>query len=229
MDRREVLKENKRIAIVGCSVIKGDLLPLLTDLPYEADIFWLDEKLHDVPEKLHTAIQKQLDALPDYDHIILTFMQCGNALVGIKSQAYLHFLISDDCIGAYLNGRDDYNKLRTSCIFLSHGWLSTKNNMISQYHYAVNKYGEEKAKIIFRAIYNRYKEIAFIRFSGDEVAEAEQEKLRKLAELTGMTVRYLNGSLELFRKLLYFENAENICVLPPNTEIAMQIFHKLLQ
>lgn len=211
-------------AIVGCGIIKHDIEHLLDDIPYEADVFWLDEKLHEFPENLHKVLQEKIEELNDYDEIILGYMLCGNGLLGIKSNnARLRFIKGDDCIYANLCHRDDYSDLRCSSIFLSHGWLSTTRNTLAEYERTVEKYGQRRARLIFDTMYKNYKHVAYMQLD-EEISEDDKQKVEQMAQVMNVEAMYIKGSLELFKDLFYLNDNDKICILEPNTEITVEIF-----
>ncbi len=212
-------------AIIGCSIIKNDILDIIENLPYECDVFWMDENLHDSPEKLHAALQEKIDELSDYDEIILSFMLCGNALLGIKSEtSRLVFMIADDCIYATMCHRDDYSELRKTSIFTSHGWLNTKKNTMSDYERSVKRYGEKRAKQIFNMMYKNYKNVVYMKLEGD-VSPENRQKAEEMAQKLELELLYRDGSLDFYRELFdRSRSSSRICVLEPGNAVSMNIF-----
>lgn len=211
-------------AIVGCGIIKRDIEHLLNDLPYEADIFWLDEKLHEFPENLNKVLQEKIDELTDYDEIILAYMLCGNGLLGIKSNnARLRFIKGDDCIYANLCHRADYADLRRSSIFLSHGWLSTTRNSLAEYERSLEKYGERRTKLIYETMYKNYKHVAYMKLD-DTISEEDKQKVEQMAGIMNVEPIYVDGSLELFKDLFYLRENDKICVLEIGKEVTTELF-----
>lgn len=212
-------------AIIGCSIIKSDISDIIEGLPYECDVFWMDENLHDFPEKLHAALQEKIDELSDYDEIILSFMLCGNALLGIKSEtSRLIFMIADDCIYATMCQRKDYPELRKTSIFTSRGWLSTKRNMMSEYERSAKRYGEERAKRIFEMMYKNYKHAVYMQLE-DTVSDENRQKAEEMASKLGLELLYRDGSLDFYRELFDINRSSSrICVLEPGNAVSMNIF-----
>ncbi len=152
-------------------MIKKDIEPLIKGLGYEYELIWLDETLHNTPQKLHDTLQETIDSLSDCDEIILTYLLCGNALVGIKSDhSELRFLKGDDCICACMSLREDYKQLRTSAIFLSSGWLSSQRSPLTEYDALLQKYGEKRTKTVYNAMYRNYKNIVYMKMDENEEA-----------------------------------------------------------
>lgn len=211
-------------AIVGCGIIRKDIEHLLEDLPYEADVFWLDEKLHEFPDNLRKVLQEKIDELSDYDEIILGYMLCGNGLLGIKSEkSKLRFIKGDDCIYANLCHREDYSDLRRCSLFLSHGWLSTTRNSLAEYERTLEKYGEERTQMIYEALYKNYKYVTYMQLD-DEICEEDKLKMDQMAQVMNVEPLYIRGSLDLFKDLFYLKDNDKICVLDADKEITTQIF-----
>ncbi|MBO4360159.1 MAG: DUF1638 domain-containing protein [Eubacteriaceae bacterium] len=211
-------------AIIGCGIIRSDIEPIVESLPYEADVFWLDAELHNVPENLKSVLQEKIDELAGYDEIIITYALCGNALLGIKSDtSTLIFIRGDDCIYADMCHRPDYMDLRRSSIFLSRGWLSTRRNADVMYQETLKKYGESRTQMIYEAMYGNYRHLVYMKLE-DEVDPETMEKLEKLAGIMDTDILVLDGSIEMYRELLELKDSEHIARLEPGTEITMDIF-----
>ncbi len=212
-------------AIIGCSMIREDIEKLLENLPYEADIVWMDEHLHAVPSKLHDALQEKIDELKDYDEIILTYLLCGNALLGIKSDSsVLRFLRGDDCIYADLCLREDYSQVRFASIFLSHGWLGTERNGLSEYEKSVERYGEKRARHIWDVMYKNYKNLVYMKLDSDDdtIPEEDRERVNRMAELTNLQIKCLRGSTEMYARLLSLAEDPGIAVIEKGHEITVE-------
>lgn len=203
-------------AIIGCEILKKDIGGLIEKIPYEADTVWLDQELHAFPEKLRDAIQETIDGLKGYDEIILTFLLCGNALLGIKSDnSVLRFIKGDDCIYADLCCRDDYLELRSTSFFVSHSWLQTERNIVTEYQRTVDKYGEKRAKHIWEIMYKNYKYLAYMQLEDedDELTPEEAARMRFMAECAKVEIKTVKGSLEMYEKLLSLTDDPGIAVI----------------
>ena len=211
-------------AVIGCGIIRRDIEKMVEDLPYEADVFWLDEELHNTPPKLRDVLQEKIDELSDCDEIILTYLLCGNALVGIGSDtSRIRFLRGDDCIYAQMCLCPEYRELRPRSFFLSHGWLSTGRNSLEEYNGMVAKYGEKRARRIYDALYRNYRNVVYMKLGG-EVPEEDREKVLQFAELAHVEPLYMDGSLDLYRKLLWLEDCPEVIVLQPGERVTENMF-----
>ncbi len=214
-------------AVIGCGIIRRDIGKIVDGLPYEADVFWLDEDLHNTPAKLHDALQAKIGELGDYGEIILTYLLCGNALIGIGSDtSRIRFLRGDDCIYAQMCLCPEYRELRPRSFFLSHGWLSTSRNSLEEYDRTVEKYGERRARRICDALYRNYRNVVYMKLGG-EVPEEDREKVLRFAELAKVEPLYMDGSLELYRKLLWLEDCPEVTVLEAGERVSESLFRNL--
>lgn len=202
-------------AIIACETIKEDLEPLINNIDYEAEVIWLDKNLHAVPQNLNVELQKTIDRLSDCDEIILTYLLCGNALLGIKSDnSLLRFIKGDDCIYADLCLRDDYKDLRCSSFFLSHGWMDTDRNILVEYQATVDKYGEKRAKHIWDVMYKNYKHLCYMELKEDDsLTKEEEERINIMAEYANVDVIHVKGSTLMYEKLLSLEDDPGIAVI----------------
>ena len=211
-------------AVIGCGIIRRDIQSIVDGLPYEADVHWLDEELHNDPSKLHDLLQQKIDELSGCDEIILTFLLCGNALLGIGSEtSRLRFIRGDDCVYAEMCALPEYRELRPRSFFLSHGWLNTKRNSIEEYRRTEEKYGPKRARMIYGALYRNYRNVVYMKM-GDGIPEGDLEKVRAFAELTKLEPLYLDGSLEMYRKLLMLEDCPEVVVLEPGERVTDSMF-----
>lgn len=212
-------------AIIGCGIIKSDIEQIVESLPYECDVFWMDESLHDRPERLHDVLQEKINELCDYDEIILTFMLCGNGLLGLKSEtSRLVFMLGDDCVYATMCDRADYSDLRRTSIFTSRAWLNTKKNTLEEYERSVKRYGEKRAKSIFEMMYKNYKNIVYMQLE-PEVSLASKQKAENMAKQLGLELLYKEGSLDFYKELFDVSHASSrICVLEPGNAVTADMF-----
>lgn len=218
-------------AIIGCGLIKKDIVGLMDKIDYEYKEFWMDPNYHNFPEKLKEAIIREIEAIdetnekvPTYDEIILTFGLCGQALLGISSRtAIVTFIKGDDCIFADLHSRDDYKELRSSCIFSSNGWLSSRGNILDEYNAMSEKYGEKRAKRMYIALYKNYKHICYMKLEND-IIEEDKEKLKDMEQVTGLDTIVRDGSLDLYEDLLYGRRNEFIKTIRPGEKTTLKDF-----
>lgn len=211
-----------RLAVIGCSMIRSDIEPLISLMPEKPDVFWLDEKLHESPKKLGPAIQEVLDSLTGYDEVILTYLLCGNALLGLHCDtAPIRFLKGDDCIYACMCLREDYGELRPRSLFTSRGWMNTGRNPLESYNETLKKYGPRRTKMIYDAMYRNYRHVVFMKLGDDEINDADRERTERFASTLGLDTLYLDGSTELYRKLLVREDGPEINLVEPGHVITL--------
>lgn len=210
-------------AIIACGTVKEDLEPIINNIDYEAEVVWMDKSLHSVPQNLNAELQKTIDSLSDCDEIILTYLLCGNALLGLKSEhSVLRFLKGDDCIYADLCCRADYKDLRCSSFFISHGWMDTERNILVDYQNAVARYGEKRAKHIWEVMYKNYKHLAYMELSDNDVLTAEEQaRIDAMAEYANVDVIHVRGSMEMYERLLSLKDDPAVAVIEKGHEIGL--------
>ena len=90
----------KRI-LIGCEILKNELIEIIEKNQLKMDTVWLDEDLHNHPEKLKVELQTKIDELDGYDEVILSYGLCGNAMLGITAtHCDLIYPRVEDCITA---------------------------------------------------------------------------------------------------------------------------------
>ena len=62
---------------------------------------------------------------------------------------------------------------------------------------------------------------------GGEVPEEDREKVLRFAELAKVEPLYMDGSLELYRKLLWLEDCPEVTVLEPGERVSESLFRNL--
>ena len=210
--------------IIACGTIRDDIEPIIESINYEAEVIWLDKNLHAVPQNLNTELQKTIDSLSECDEIILTYLLCGNALLGLHSDtSILRFIKGDDCIYADLCLRDDYKDLRCSSFFLSHGWMNTERNIIVEYQKTIEKYGEKRGKHIWDVMYRNYKHLAYMQLQEDDILTPEEEdRINTMAEYANVDVIRVKGSTLMYEKLLFLEDDPAIAVIEKGHTITLE-------
>lgn len=191
----------KRV-LIGCGIIKKELLNVLDKKQDNIETIWMDEDLHNHPEKLNVELQKTIDSLIVYDEVLLSYGLCGNALVGITAtNCDLLYPATDDCINALMCDNCNLAQLRKDSIFVSRGWLTTKNGFTSEYQRAVDKYGEERAELIYQTLYEHYNNVVYMKT--EEIVEEEMHAAaRKMADQLELNLLYEPAGIRIYEKLL---------------------------
>lgn len=118
----------KNIAIV-CDVMKGEFERITPDDNHNnLDFIFLEQHLHDTPDKMRKKLQDEIDKIDDiYDKIILGYGLCSNGIVGLKSDKHEIIVPKvDDCISLFLGSKERYVeefKNNPATYYLCRGWI----------------------------------------------------------------------------------------------------------
>lgn len=117
----------KNVAIV-CDVMKSELERLKALEHNSIDYVYMEQHLHDTPDKMRERLQEEIDKIGDeYKDIILVYGLCSNGVVGLKSEKH-NIIIPrvDDCISLFLGSRERYVevfKKDPATYYLCKGWI----------------------------------------------------------------------------------------------------------
>lgn len=190
--------------LIGCGIIKTELEQLLENNK-DIDVIWMSEDLHDHPDKLRDELQKAIDAASGYDEILLSFGLCGNALVGITAtHCDIIYPKTDDCISALLCDNCRMPHLRKDSVFVSRGWLSTKNNFKTSHEKTIAKYGEKRAEMIYKMMYEHYKNVIYMK-TENEIEEELAKTARNMAQTLKLDLSIEPATTRIYEKLLNCE------------------------
>jgi hypothetical protein len=210
----------KRV-LIGCGVLRKEIEEMLKDSDIECR--WLQDKLHNEPDKLHREIQKAIDEEMDADLIYLSYGLCGKALVGVQAKACPVVMPRvDDCIAMLLYDRNDLGNLRRSSYFVSQGWLWGEDGIGYEHDRMKEKYGEKRALKIAKAMFKNYKYLLFIR-TGVET-EDDRQKCIVMAEKLGLGVNETQGNICILEEMVAEKTDERFIVLNPGEVIIEELF-----
>ena len=199
-----------KILLIGCGIVQIELKEALRSSQYEMDTVWMDNNLHEYPDKLRVAIQEVIDKSDNYDLILLGFGLCGKALENIKAtHCDLLFPLTDDCISTFMCGNCELKKLRSSSIFTSRGWLNAENEYQNEYEMAIKKYGIKRADRIMSMMYQHYKNYIYIQTESD-ISDENLEEAKFRANQMHLDFAIVVGSIDIYRDLLTLNETENI-------------------
>lgn len=161
-----VLKEGKKVALIGCNVFREEL-DAYADLLRKFDsIDVLEMGLHDYPDTLRERLQEKIDVLEQDDsieYIVLAYGVCGGGTIGLQTRkACLVLPKAHDCISILLgNSRrhEALQKEKPSTYFYSPGWVREKKVP-----------GPDREKWLRSLYQNRFDEEMI-----DELVEADEE------------------------------------------------------
>ena len=188
----------------------------------------LDFGLHVNPGKLRGTLQDVVDANGGkFDTILLGYGLCSQAVIGLKANGCR--LVAprvDDCIALFLGSRTAYltqNQAEPGTYYLTRGWIEVGDTPFFEYERSVQRYGKERADLIYKMLMGNYKRLALIHTGGDGM-EGARKYARQTAERFGLIYEEIEGSDTLVRKMLYGPWDDSFVVLEPGETFTLQQF-----
>lgn len=209
--------------IITCQTIKREVNLAISQTGVDYPVLFVDSGLHNYPDKLHKAIQDQIDKIDNVDTILMAFGYCGNGLLGIKSlTARLVIPRADDCITLMLGSHETRKKIQKEAgtYFLTKGWLDYERNIITEYNGCVARYGQERALRVMKTMLCHYRRLMVIDTKAYELDEV-LNTTKSFAETIGMRHEQYVGSMRFIQKLMTGPwNTEEFIILEPGQELS---------
>jgi hypothetical protein len=212
--------------IIACATVIEEMLPLMPPgMSYER----LDFGLHVNPERLKQAIQQVIDAsTPDVKTLLLGYGLCSQAVVGLSSaKSTLVIPRVDDCIGLFLGSAAEYNLQHHEApgtLYLTKGWIEA-GTPLEEREALAKRYGEAKAKALFKQMMRNYTRLVFIDTGNYEI-ERYRNRSRNVAQELYLRYEEIKGSRSLIKRLLYGPWDSDFAVVPPGRKVSFSDFRK---
>ena len=215
-----------RLLVIACSVLKNEFLAANSN---GAHIEFLEQGLHQIPDKMSLVIQEKIDAVTNgFDYIVLGYGLCGNGTLGVKARDIPVIIPkAHDCITYWLGSlerqQQEHNKAPAS-YYLTKGWVEEARAPKATFDEYEQQYGTETATWLIREMFKHYSRLALI---DTGAYDPDQYRLyaRENADFLGVRYEEIKGSLALFDKLLRgkWEN-DNFIIVRPGGEITQDMF-----
>ena len=210
-----------KCAAIVCETVRDEYLDAVERTGCSYQTRWVPSGLHNYPEKLRGALQKELDDV-DASRVLMCFGNCGNAVVGLQSRDYELILPRvDDCISLLLGSVRERMRINSEhpSYFLTAGWLRGERNIYVEYEHALVRFGEKRAKRIISAMLGNYDYVTLLDTGSFDITPAKSES-EAIAEKLGLGFRVIPASVDYISKLLTGPHScERFYVFPPNTVI----------
>jgi len=211
--------------VIGCRTLENELRQAMEESGCSYDIKWFQSGLHDVPKKLHVALQELIDEAQrdGYVRALLSMGYCGNSLAGLQT-GELTLIIPrvDDCISFLLGSYKNRAELakKDPSYFMTEGWLKGERNIWREYEYAINKYGEETGKEIFDMMFGHYHSLAMLDTKSYDLTQTLKESER-IAKALNLEHKVIPGTISYVKKLMTgpWDN-EDFVTIPPHSTIS---------
>ncbi|AFA49710.1 DUF1638 domain-containing protein [Acetobacterium woodii] len=211
--------------LIACETIKDEVEMAIKKTGIEMETIWMSNLLHDSPERLKNALQAEIDkAEAFYDQLLFAYGNCGNGLLGLKSEkAVLVIPRFGDCIDILLSEKENIERLRTSTYFLTQGWLKGEKSLDREYQHNLAKYGEKRARRVMDIMFKNYKNLMLIDTGAYQVADL-MPRVNGIGELIGLKVVVEPGTISPLTKLITGQWSDEFCIIPPGRTTNHQDF-----
>ena len=210
--------------VIACATVIEEMLPLM---PPEIECQRMEFGLHTDPDKLRQALQQAIDQSdPQRTTILLGYGLCSRAVAGLKSDTRRLIVPKvDDCISVFLGSSKEYQeqqRAQPGTLYKTKGWLEadkSSNGLPDM----VKRYGEARAKAIFKQMMKNYTRMVFIN-TGNYAIEHFREISRIRAAEMDLKYEEIQGSNRLIKKLLSGPWDEEFVVAEPGRALTFLDF-----
>jgi hypothetical protein len=217
--------------IIACDVMRREL-EFLAKKETNIEFRFLEQGLHDTPQKMSDLIQEQVDQVQEYaSQIILGYGLCSNGIVGVTApKQELIIPKVHDCIALFMGSRSSYTSYfheHPATYYLTSGWVDCGGDPLSYMEADyVPKLGREKAEWGIKLEFKDYKSFVFIDHYIFDV-EAQKEKAKENASYFGFEYIELDGKLDLLKKILFGPYDDDFLIFQPSEIITGDILYQL--
>lgn len=200
--------------IIACQIFERELSFFCPRSKNTFDIQYLDQELHNTPEKLREDLQVAIDAVEGtYDAILLAYGLCSNGVEGLVAHKYpLVIVRGHDCITFFLGSKErykDYFDKHPGTYWYTPGWIDTdsqpgKDRYDRLLKHYVEKYGEDNGKFLMdmeQGWFNEYSNAAYTDL-GTEDNQTHKAYTKACAEWLNWNYDELEGDSSLVKDFL---------------------------
>jgi hypothetical protein len=235
-----------RLKLISCEVLLREMCDAVARSPHQVDTEFLPKGLHDLGgAAMAKHLQQSIDQTTGYDAITLGYALCGNGLHGLKANSVpVAAMRAHDCIALLLGSRERYIELVTEepgTYFRSTGWLergagleqlvSDRTGLGISLDQFIEKYGEDNGRYLYAEMtryQTSYSRLVYIE-TGLEPDRRFHEEAQREADERGWRFEAVKGSLEIFKRLVWGEWAnDDIVVAQPGERFAARYTDEIL-
>jgi hypothetical protein len=196
--------DGAREVIVSCKALMQEIEHVQQKLGTSIPVVWVDRGLHNFPAKLKDAVQDALDSLDDVDRVLMGYANCGNAIKGVKVGDFELIIPKvDDCISILFNSqkaREAYSAEYAS-MFMTEGWMDADHNIVQEYEYTREKYGDETAATFTEMMYAHYRTMTYLD-TGLYSIESLMERTKVICDIAELQTRTHPVGLSYIEQLM---------------------------
>lgn len=184
-----------KTCVIACKTLEEELTCAMRAYDVNLPVFWFESGLHNVPKKLHSALQETIIKAEEagFTRLLLAMGYCGNSVEHITlTSAELIMPKVDDCITLLLGSYKKRKSLEAEAgtYFMTNGWLKGERNIWKEYEYCIGKYGKETGDEIFQMMFGNYKRIGIL--------DAKASPIEPILAETARIAKELHLSWEVF-------------------------------
>ncbi len=222
-----------RYHLIACHVLWRELCHYASLAPHCFTFNFLEQGLHNTPERLKEKLQAAVDAAPgDCDAILLGYGLCSNGAAGIRAgNKRLVIPRAHDCITFFLGSKERYREYfdaHPGTYWYSPGWIECsvqpgkeRYDLLKKDY--VGKYGEENADYLMemeQRWMKEYNNAAYVDLGFSDTS-AFKDYTRECARWLGWNCDELEGSPALLRNFVKGRwTPEQFIIVEPGQEIA---------
>ena len=214
----------QEVCIIACETLREELSLIMDARNCSYPVVWVDAGKHIWPDKLRSAIQEALNALPPSCTTALAlFGFCGNAMVGIRSPSQVLVLPrAADCIPLFLGSRAARKAAGARTYFFTEGYLRSAGNIATEFKEAASRRGKTHALRVVKMMMEHYRNIAVIDTGAFDPARV-LDALADLSQTLDIPVSVIPGNLRLINALLAGDwNRDEFLVVPPGETVTLE-------
>ena len=192
-----------KTAVIACKTIEDELNWAMERTGSAYPIFWLEQGLHNVPQKLCDAVQAALDAA-GAERALLAMGFCGNSLRGVRvSAGELIVPRVDDCISLLLGSVKRRLEISRehAAYFFTEGWLRGERNIWVEHQHMLDTYGEELTAELEKSMFGHYRTLGLLD-CGIKPVEPLVEGTKMIADGLHLTQQVIPASVRYLEDLL---------------------------
>jgi hypothetical protein len=214
-----------RAKVIACATLAGEIEAFAPD---GLMCTTLDFGLHIMPNKLHAALQTEIDATPPaVDTILFGYGMCSRGTVGLEARNFrLVIPRVDDCIALFLGSREAFlreHRRVPGTFYLSKGWIAAGDDPYSEYLKLRERYGHERAYRLEKRVIEHYTRLALI-YTGKGPEDQHRTYARHEANFFDLAYEEIQGTDTLLRKLLEGDWDDDFVVVQPGERVRYESF-----
>lgn len=201
----------EKCCIIACKVLWREINFLVSKSAFNYDVIYLEQGLHNEPDKLRSELQDKITEIEKkYEYILIGYGLCSNGIAGISSTcATLVIMRGHDCITFFLGTKERYREYFDKfpgTYWYNTGWIETGETPSKEYyerHYKeyVDKYDEESAEFLIESEMEWLTKYNTVSYINQNIIDEKKyiELSKEAANYLNWQYRELEGSLVLLK------------------------------